>query len=487
LVAPARDPKNPVSEVTDRIWVATQRDSYRLERAWKDRKKDRTSVHVSDGITEWLPTYSGAFHSHPADPDTFPARNLLDPSWLAGYDWATPLPDIHNGRNVLVMHASLAAARAPDETDNRSAPTVLRQRPPAETDLVVDAEYGFLHRMTGLINSQPYVVEELLDVVLDPPLDESVFRIDPSKFQVIDPHDNPGDAVVHRAFTIASDQGRLRHPIHVLAALAEVDGPIGELLRAPDGGPLFPEAAAKPGKRGGGNGYVAAQVMSAASQLAEERGDPLGPAHLLIAVLDQGDAEVTATLASANIQAADARSLALHVLGGPADLPRLTMPRITPAGTWDRPPLAISELDQGAWASLSWRQDRLPLHRLRRKWEWSALSSLEQGAAWRVANRYHVDEDQRYSLLSHHHDKVEALAHRARPDLVETRQQMRERHQSGPYLRAVSRPRRIWERRVPGFMVGWPTWFSNRREGLRDKYFWLITLPDYRGQPGPTS
>ena len=53
-----------------------------------------------------------------------------------------------------------------------------------------------------------------------------------------------------RAFTIAGDQGQGCRPIDLLAALAEVDGPIGELLRSPDGRPLFPEAAAKPGVRG---------------------------------------------------------------------------------------------------------------------------------------------------------------------------------------------------------------------------------------------
>ena len=237
--------------------------------------------------------------------------------------------------------------------------------------------------------------------------------------------------------------------------------------------------------RGGTNGYLAAEVMSVARRFAQERGEPLRPAHLLVALLDQGDAEVTRALGKADIKAADARSLALHILGAFSELPRLTMPSITPAGTWDRPPVDISELDQGAWESLCWRQERLPLHRVRHEWQWSALSSLEQGAAWRVANRYQVDEDQRYSLLSHHHDRVEALAQQAHPELVVTRQQMREGHQSGPHMGVVSRPRRVWERRVPGFMVGWPTWFSNRRVGLRDKYFWLVTLRDYRGQPGP--
>src|SRR6202034_520867 len=102
---------------TDRLWVATQRESWRLERDWKDRKSNRTSIHVSDGITTWLPTYSGAFHAHRAHPDSFPARNLLDPSWLAGYDWGRALPDIRNGRNVLVMHARMVATPASGAPD----------------------------------------------------------------------------------------------------------------------------------------------------------------------------------------------------------------------------------------------------------------------------------------------------------------------------------------------------------------------------------
>ncbi|MGC8512709.1 MAG: hypothetical protein ACP5P1_06705 [Acidimicrobiales bacterium] len=43
-----------------------------------------------------------------------------------------------------------------------------------------------LHRMTGLIDSQPFVVEELLEVLLDPPLGESTFRVDPSKVWDLD-------------------------------------------------------------------------------------------------------------------------------------------------------------------------------------------------------------------------------------------------------------------------------------------------------------
>lgn len=49
--------------------------------------------------------------------------------------------------------------------------------------------------------------------------------------------DGPGDFVVMRAFTIASDRKRRCQPLDLLSALAEVDGAIGSILRCPDGSP----------------------------------------------------------------------------------------------------------------------------------------------------------------------------------------------------------------------------------------------------------
>jgi hypothetical protein len=45
---------------------------------------------------------------------------------LAGYDWDTPRPDIHNGRAVLVIHARLAENPPLEagETDDPKAETV---------------------------------------------------------------------------------------------------------------------------------------------------------------------------------------------------------------------------------------------------------------------------------------------------------------------------------------------------------------------------
>ena len=296
-------------------------------------------------------------------------------------------------------------------------------------------------------------------------------------------HDDRGDRVVERALTIASERGRVCRPIDVLAALAEVDGPIGATLREADGGPMFPDTAGTPGLRGGSNGHLATQAIAAGEELARQRGERCGPAHLLVAVIDQADPEVTAAFGAAD-QISDARLEALRVLGAAAETPALRMPPLTPAGTWDRAALEIADLNPGAWAALCWRQQRLPLSHLKRRWQWAALDSLEQRAAWRVASAFGVDDDQRYSLLRHHMDHVEAIAHAAHSDLVGTRQQRRDRQQSGPSVNIVSRGRRR-HRVVPNFMVGWPCWFKNRWHGMQVKYFRLLTFPTYRGEPGP--
>ncbi len=54
---------------------------------------------------------------------------------------------------------------------------------------------------------------------------------------------------------------------------------------------------------------------------------------------------------------------ALGILGASADLPPVSMPPLTPAGTFDRPPLPVGELDPRAWAALCWRQVYLSLGR----------------------------------------------------------------------------------------------------------------------------
>ena len=149
----------------------------------------------------------------------------------------------------------------------------------------------------------------------------------------------------------------------------------------------------------------------------------------------------------------------------------------------DRAPLPVSELDGRAWAALRWRQDHLPVGRLRRPSDREALLHLERNEAWRVADRLAVDDDQRYSLISHHASEVGRRVERARPDLPAAAS-ARDRAQA----RTTALARR--HRRRPGrtlalrnVTVGWGTWFGNRRMGLRDRWFRLRTTSSYRGAP----
>jgi hypothetical protein len=289
--------------------------------------------------------------------------------------------------------------------------------------------------------------------------------------------------VLVRAFRIASATGERARPVHLLAALATAGGPISEALTSPAGGPLFGDVDDSPG-RGGGSSYLLSQTQQAAHRFASERGETPGPEHLFLAVIDQAEPETVALLRHAGLEPSALRVGALRLLGAPADLPPIPMPALTPAGTTDRPALRVDELDPAAWAALCWRQEHLPLRRLRSAGRYHALCHLESRACSLVATRRGLDDDQRYSLSRHHLDRVEQLVAQAHPELVEARSA----RTSFPIARMVTaqaHPWRRWRRRLFGFTVGWGTWFSNRRVGLRDRCFRLVTVIDYRGAPQP--
>jgi len=286
--------------------------------------------------------------------------------------------------------------------------------------------------------------------------------------------------VLHRAFQIAGETGERCRPVHLLAALAEAAGPISDALMPASGDPLFRRAIGPTPDRGGAASYLLMQSQQAARHLASERGETAGPEHLFLAVIDQAEPEATASLAHAGLELGALRSAALDILGAPADLPPIPMPELTPAGTMDRPPLPISQLDPAAWAAARWRQDHLPLRRLQRRYHYEALRHLESQASWRIASRCGLDNDQRYSLTRHHLDRVEHLAAQAKPDLVD-RRSLQPRF---PIARPISRsPHPLHRRQRLGCTVGWGTWFSNRRVGLRDRWFRVLTALDYRGAP----
>jgi hypothetical protein len=146
------------------------------------------------------------------------------------------------------------------------------------------------------------------------------------------------------------------------------------------------------------------------------------------------------------------------------------MPPLPPAGSMDRLALPVAELDERAWGALRWRQDHLPLGRLRHHRDWAALGNLERAAARRIADDLGLDDDQRCSLMSHHDTQVARRAAAAHPGLA-------------------PRPRKppAWQRHpwLSGLPAGWAAWLSNRWVSVRDRWFRLRTLSSYRHAPQP--
>jgi hypothetical protein len=272
---------------------------------------------------------------------------------------------------------------------------------------------------------------------------------------------------IQRAFQFAHEHGRGCGPAEFLVGISEGHGPGAAALTGGSGRTLREVAVERPAAASGG--YLHMQAQEAARALAAAQGEPAGPEHLLIALLDQGTPEVTGLLRQAGLDPAAVRRAALAATGASADLPLIPLPALAPAGTLDRPPLPVADLDGRAWAVLRWRQDHLPLGQLHRPGDLQALSHLERAAAWRLAERLSLDDDQRYSLLRQHDDQVKRRAAQARADLA----------------RPAAPTPRARRRRFANVTVGWAAWFGNRRVGLRDRWFRLRTTGHYRGCPQP--
>jgi Clp amino terminal domain, pathogenicity island component len=276
------------------------------------------------------------------------------------------------------------------------------------------------------------------------------------------PHEPSGPYLeaIRRGFQLARELDRGCGPVHFLAGIAEGSGAAAAALDTGQGPSVREVVADIPGD---GAGYLHMQAQGAAVALAENLGQQADPEHLLAALLDQGTAEVRQALDQAGLDPAAVRRAALAAIGA-ADRPPLVLPPLAPAGSMDRPALPVENLDRGAWNSLCWRQDHLPLDRLRRDQDREVLSSLERDAAWRLAGELGLDDDQRYSLVWQHADQVERRLATARPDLA--------RRPRGPRV-----PRRSAFGNV---MVGWGVWLRNRQANLRYRWFRFRTLRYYR-------
>ncbi len=283
-----------------------------------------------------------------------------------------------------------------------------------------------------------------------------------------------------RGFRFAHELGHPCGPVHFLIGIAEGDGPAAAALTGL-GRSLRQIVTVRPDSLGVGASYRHSQAQGAADVLVRQTGGPSAPEHLLIAILDQADPSVVAALDLAGIDPTAARTVALTGLGLPADLPSLTMPVATPAGTLGRPALPIHHLDPAAWSALEWRQNQLPVRRLRSRAAWDGLSAVEYRAVLRMADQRRLDDDQRYSLLAHHRAAIEDRMRTARPDLTPLTPEWHSGWLTTTHHGGFSRRRR----RIFRFTTGWGTWFGNRRVGIRDRWFWLTTVRHYRHPPQP--
>jgi hypothetical protein len=293
---------------------------------------------------------------------------------------------------------------------------------------------------------------------------------------------------IRRGFQFARAYGRGCGPVDLLVGISEGDGPAAAALDPGAGRSLRAVVAADSALRTGA-GYLHMQAQGAARSLAESRGQRLAPWHLLIALLDQGTPEVLQALSRAGLDPAEVRRKTLSAVSVPAGLPPVAMPALDPAGTMDRPPLPVADLDARAWSVLRWRQDHLPLRRLHSPSDAAALDHLERGAAWQVATRLGLGDDQRYSLISHHADAVHQAISRV-PGAAGLHGALR----GAPTARAealLRRRRWLGRHHLEGVVplvnvtAGWGVWMQNRQAEARDGWFRLRTSRDYRGSPQP--
>jgi len=272
----------------------------------------------------------------------------------------------------------------------------------------------------------------------------------------------------------ARELGQRAGSVHLLVGVSLGDGPAALALATGQEPSLREVVAAGAAELGSGAaGWQHVQAQEAAREFAAALGQRRAPEHLLVALVDQGMPGVRAALDRAGIDHAAARQAALAAVGVHAVRPPLTMPAPMPAGTMDRPPWPVDRLDARAWRVLCWRQDHLPLGRLRGRPQAGSLYRLEDRAALRLAGRLGLDDDQRYSLLRHHAEQVKQRVAAAKPELAGP---VRNR---APRRYARGGPSRL----ARGLLAGWSAWLDNRRTGLRDRWFLLRTRAAYRGCP----
>lgn len=209
-----------------------------------------------------------------------------------------------------------------------------------------------------------------------------------------------GLAVLRRAGELARRSGAV-NPAHLLAAVLEMSGPLGEMAavahapQAPKAHPYDRTAAAHYDR-------LAHQAIASAAAWAGHRGTRAGPEDLLIVLVDQHSPSVVAALARMGPDSDRLRQAALRMLGLPVEYGPVAIEPLPPTGTSDALYLDIEELPADVWAALEGRQGRLPLHRVRRPSDWVAVTINEQRAVLKMGASGSLSDHETHSLLHHH-------------------------------------------------------------------------------------
>jgi hypothetical protein len=273
-----------------------------------------------------------------------------------------------------------------------------------------------------------------------------------------------GLAVVRRAAELGRRSGGV-NPAHLLAAVLEVSGPLGEMAavaHAPaprksrsDDEPA-PETVAH-------YDTLARQAIDSAVAWAVRRGARAGPEDLFIVLVDQHSPAVVAALARMGPESERLRLAALRMLGLPDHYGPVPLEPLQAAGTSERSLLEIEELPADLWADLVARQARLPVHRVRRRSDWAAVVINEQRAVRKVASRRNATDHESHALLHHHLRAVQRRGAEAVPGLVpQTPSPLRDGSGADPLVGP----------RSSGFLpAGWVAWIANRRMALKVAWF----------------
>jgi hypothetical protein len=162
-------------EHTIDMLVADSGHRFRVERSAQPGHR----LTLSDGSTFWYQVGPGQAIARPAGfPLHMEASELLDPTWLMGYDWGAAERSTNLGRETLAL--SVHRRRGPMSQWGGHGPL------PADAEVVIDASLGFLHRVVATDAGQPYRVVEFVELELDPAVPVGAFSPETAGLQVVD-------------------------------------------------------------------------------------------------------------------------------------------------------------------------------------------------------------------------------------------------------------------------------------------------------------